>query len=197
MTIIAILAAGQSSRLGRPKQTLLFKQQSLLQHSIHAATTSGIGPVIVVVGANEKDIRRHIEAEPVTIVANNDFEEGIASSIRAAISHILQIHPDCHSVVLMVCDQPFVSGRLLTNLVSLKQKTGKAIVACSYKNSIGVPALFDKCFFPELLLLTGEQGGKKVLSKHQTDVTTLPFAEGDIDIDTNADYEALLNVPSF
>ncbi|MGI8636549.1 MAG: nucleotidyltransferase family protein, partial [Segetibacter sp.] len=86
MTAIIILAAGQSTRLGRPKQTLRYRDESLLKHSIKAAVDSNIGPVIVVVGSNEKEIHSHIENEPVSIVLNNDFQEGIASSIRAGIS---------------------------------------------------------------------------------------------------------------
>ncbi len=191
MTSILILAAGQSIRLGRPKQILPYIDGSLLKHSIKVAVDSNIGPVIVVIGSNEKEIHAHIEREAVSVVLNNAFNEGIASSIRAGISYILEVHKDCDSVILMVCDQPHVNATLLKNLVETRQKTNKLIIACSYKNTIGVPSLFDKFFFPELLSLTGEEGGKKVLLQHKADVATVPFPEGEIDIDTPGDYEAL------
>lgn len=193
MTPIIILAAGQSARLGRPKQTLQYGDQSLLKHSIKAAVDSNIGPVIVVIGSNENEIHSHIEDEPVSIILNNDFQEGIASSIRAGISYILEVHKDCNSVILMVCDQPHVNATLLKNLDEARQETNKPIIACSYKNTIGVPSLFDKTFFPELLLLKGEEGGKKVLLQHKDNITTVPFPKGEIDVDTSADYEALNN----
>lgn len=191
MTAIIILAAGESTRLGRPKQTLQYKDQSLLKHTIKAAVDSAIGPVIVVLGSDEKKIYAHIENEPVSIVLNNDFHEGIASSIKAGISHLLEVHKDFDSAILMVCDQPFVDAALLKDLVEAKKITKKPIIACSYKNTVGVPSLFDKRFFPDLLSLTGEEGGKKVLLQHEDEVATVPFPAGEIDIDTSADYEAL------
>ena len=191
MTAIVILAAGTSSRLGHPKQLLPFRDQSLLKRAIKAAIDSGIGPVVVVLGSNEKEIHAHIENEPVTIVSNKDYTEGIASSIKAGITHILEEHKDCDNLVLMVCDQPHVNAGLLKTLIDTNQKTGKPIVACSYKNTIGVPALFAKKFFPELLSLMGEEGGKRVLLRHENDIATIAFRNGEIDIDTSADYEAL------
>jgi molybdenum cofactor cytidylyltransferase len=192
MTVIVILAAGESTRLGRPKQTLQYEDQSLLKHTIKAAVDSDIGPVIVVIGSNEKEIHAHIENDPISIVLNNDFHEGIGSSIRTGISHILEVHKDCDNVILMVCDQPYVTAGLLKAMIDTCEKTNKPIVACSYKNTIGVPSLFDKRFFPELLSLTGEEGGKMVLLQHEEDIATVPFPEGEIDIDTMADYEGLI-----
>jgi molybdenum cofactor cytidylyltransferase len=191
MTAIIILAAGASLRLGRAKQTLPYKDETLLKHTIKAAVDSGIGPVIVVVGANEKEIRAHIENAPVSIILNRDFQEGIASSIKVGVSYILDTHKDCENMILMVCDQPYVNANLLKNLCNTKQTTRNLIAACSYKDTIGVPALFDKALFGKLLLLKGEEGGKKVLFQHKEKVATIPFPEGVIDIDTEADYEAL------
>lgn len=192
MTGIIILAAGTSSRLGKPKQTLHYKDQSLLKHTIKAAVDSTVGPVIVVIGANEKEISEHLENEPITVVSNKSFEEGIASSIRAGLTHLLDSNKDCEAAVLMVCDQPYVDGSLLNNLAEAKQRTNKPIVASAYKDTLGVPALFDKSLFPELLSLDGEEGGKKVILKHLNQVASIPFPAGDIDIDTAADYDALI-----
>ena len=191
MTAIIILAAGSSSRLGRSKQLLEYKNGSLLKHTIKAAVDSAVGPVIVVLGANEKEIHSHIETEPVTIVLNQNFSEGIASSIKTGLSYILDVHKDCENVILMVCDQPFVNAKLLKNLVDVKQHTANLIVACSYKDTIGVPALFHKALFPELLMLAGEEGGKKILLEHKDTVSTIPFPSGEIDIDTSENYAAL------
>ena len=193
MTAIIILAAGTSSRLGEPKQTLRYRDESLLKHSIKAAKDSDIGPVVVVIGANEKEISAHIENEAITVVYNEDFKEGLASSIKAGLTNLLDADHGPDAVILMVCDQPYVDGNLLQTLVRAKVATGKPIVACAYKDTIGVPALFDKSLFSELLSLEGEEGGKKILYKHKESVATIPFPAGDIDIDTASDYQALLN----
>ncbi|MCW3107898.1 MAG: nucleotidyltransferase family protein, partial [Segetibacter sp.] len=129
----------------------------------------------------------------IIIVGNKGFKDGIASSIKAGLTCILDANNDCEDVILMVCDQPYVDGSLLKKLLETKHTTNKPMVACAYKNTVGVPALFDKRFFPELLSLQAEEGGKKVLLKHLDLVASIPFPVGDIDIDTAADYEALIS----
>lgn len=190
-TGIIILAAGASTRLGRAKQTLDYKDKSLLKHAIDAAVNAVTGPVIVVVGANEKEILSQIQNEPVMIARNNNWKEGIASSIHTGLTYLQKHKKEVEDVILMVCDQPYVDAQLLKGLIAAKSLNNRSIVACSYKDTIGVPALFDKEFFSELLLLKGEEGGKKILLKHLNSVTTIPFNKGNIDIDTIGDYERL------
>jgi molybdenum cofactor cytidylyltransferase len=191
MTAIIILAAGASTRLGRSKQTVPYKGSSLLKHTIKVAVDTDLGPVIVVIGANEKEISAHIEQEAVTIVLNKDYQEGIASSIRTGLNEVQEHHKDCENIILMVCDQPHVNKELLTSLLDTKNSTNKPIAASAYKDTIGVPALFDKHFIPELLSLQGEEGGKKILLKHHESVAVVPFPSGEIDIDTPADLDSL------
>ena len=193
MTSIIILAAGTSTRLGRAKQTLQYKGDSLLKHTIKVALDSGVGSVVVVIGANEQEIFTNIENEPVAVVFNKNFQEGIASSIRTGLNYVTKLDQSCENVILMVCDQPHVDGSLLRRLLDTKFTTDKRIVACSYSDTIGVPALFDKELFPELLSLKSEEGGKKVLLRYSDAVAAIPFPSGEIDIDTAADYEALIS----
>ena len=191
MTGIIILAAGASTRLGRSKQMVPYHGSSLLKHTIRVALDADIGPVIVVMGANEKEISAHIDHEDVNTVVNENYKEGIASSIRTGINDVEEYHEDCENIILMVCDQPYVNKELLKSLLEAKHTTKKTMVASAYKDTIGVPALFDKRFFPELLSLQGEEGGKKVLLKHPESLATVPFPLGEIDIDTPADLNAL------
>jgi molybdenum cofactor cytidylyltransferase len=191
MTGIIILAAGASTRLGRSKQTVPYKDSTLLKHTIKVALDATLGPVIVVTGANEKEITSDIEQEPVTIVFNKDYKEGIASSIKAGIEAIEQQHGDCENIILMVCDQPHVNKEILQSLVELSHSNHKPIAASAYKDTIGVPALFHKSFFPDLLSLEGDEGGKKILLKYRSSVATVSFPSGEIDIDTPGDLEAL------
>jgi molybdenum cofactor cytidylyltransferase len=191
MTAIIILAAGASSRLGRAKQRLEYKGKTLLNHAIDTAIDAAVGPVIVVTGANENEILSGINTGKVLIAYNSHWQEGMASSIHAGLNTALQKYPQLEAVILMVCDQPYVDPPLLNNLVQTKATTGKSIVASSYNDTVGVPALFDKRFFPELLSLKGDEGGKKVLFHHDDDISTVAFPEGSIDIDTESDYQSL------
>jgi molybdenum cofactor cytidylyltransferase len=92
----------------------------------------------------------------------------------------------------MLCDQPFVTARILDSILYKQQETNKKIVACTYKDTIGVPVLFSRSLFDELALLQGQEGAKKVLNGHPDDIATIPFEKGGVDIDTIADYEELL-----
>src|SRR5438128_1549576 len=104
MNGIIILAAGASTRLGQPKQTLQYKQGSLLEHTVQAAVQSGVGPVVVVIGANEALVRDHLANQQVTLVLNTGYEQGIATSIHAGVNHFTNAYKECENIVLMVCD---------------------------------------------------------------------------------------------
>jgi molybdenum cofactor cytidylyltransferase len=187
MTGLIILAAGQSARLGQPKQNLVFQGKTLLQRAIEAALASVCEPVIVVLGANEEVIRPTIDSYSIQIIHNAEWREGIASSIRLGIKTLQE--SAVTSAILMLCDQPFVSSLLLNELI--KQGANKDIVACAYNNTVGTPVLFSSAYFEELLRLTGDEGAKKLLWKHQEIVISILFPSGGVDIDTVEDYGKL------
>lgn len=193
MTGIIILAAGASTRLGAPKQSLQFKGKTLLQIAIVAAVNSECKPVILVTGSNAEAILIEADISGVSVVHNADWVHGMASSIRKGINELQKLVPGIDAAIVLLCDQPFVDAALLKNLLQHKIETGKKIVACSYNGMVGVPVLFDKTFFEDLLLLEGEQGAKKILLQHKDEVFAVNFPKGAIDIDTQADYTALIN----
>ncbi len=188
---IVILAAGASSRLGQPKQLLPYHEQTLLEHSITIALASVATQVVLVLGAGAAGIQPVIKDDKLALIVNKQWQEGMASSIRFGLNQLLQQNAGMQMVIFMVCDQPYVSTELLNNLVTLQQQTGRSIVASQYAATTGIPALFTKALFPELLQLKGDAGAKKLVMLHQADTVTIPFPLGSIDIDTAADYQAL------
>ena len=146
MTGLIILAAGESSRLGFPKQTLLYKGKTLLEHAIEAGLKSKCSSISVVLGANADTIKNGIKAYAIDIIYNPDWAEGIASSIRAGVKSFQKI-AEIERVVIMLCDQPFVTCAIIDNLLYKQQVTGKKIVASSYNDIIGVPVMFNKSLF--------------------------------------------------
>jgi molybdenum cofactor cytidylyltransferase len=148
--------------------------------------------VVVVLGANADILIKEINETKVTVVENGEWQEGMASSIRAGLNSLIKKSPSADAVILMVCDQPFVSASILNDLISTQQKTGKPIVACNYGEAIGPPALFHQSLFDELIQLEGDVGARKIILQHSGEVATVYFPEGKIDIDTEADYNALL-----
>jgi molybdenum cofactor cytidylyltransferase len=191
MTALIILAAGASSRLGFPKQTLLYKGKTLLEIAIEAGLKSKCRPITVVLGANADKIEPGIKNYAINIIHNPDWEAGMGSSIALAINEI-QKDEAVNQVVIMLCDQPFVTSRLIDSLLYKQQETNKKIIACTYKETIGVPVLFNRALFDELILLKGQEGAKRVLNAHPDDIATILFEKGGVDIDTVGDYEELL-----
>ena len=164
----------------------------MLQHSIEIIIASGIKPFILVLGANSDLLSQKIDNADGMVVLNKNWKDGMASSINAGLTALLEKYPALGSVIFMTCDQPFVTKLLLNDLIITHQQTGKSIVTSSYEEALGVPALFSKTIFPELLQLKGEAGAKKIIQKHIAEVATISFPKGKIDIDTIEDYQNLL-----
>ena len=190
-TAIIILAAGKSSRLGHPKQLLPFKGKSLINHCIKTAKKVS-AHVLVITGAERMRIESEIKDDAVLVVHNPEWEEGMASSIRHGLSYLTENLQNITSVILMVCDQPFVSAELLHNLIVEKEKTSKSIVASSYSEIAGTPVLFDKSIFPELMELRGDIGARKIITRHKDNLATVAFPLGNVDMDTAEDYRKLM-----
>ena len=151
-----ILAAGGSSRLGRPKQLLQFRGKTLVRRIVDAALEGGCSPIVVVVGSDKVKIARELEQTNAVIVENVNWNSGMGTSIRCAVQHLIDTAPNVEAIALLVCDQPFVDSHTIEQLVALREKTKKAIVASSYAGTLGVPALFHRSCADELLHLDEE-----------------------------------------
>ena len=190
---VIILAAGSSSRLGEPKQLLEHDGKSLLQKAIDAAINAHTNPVIVVLGANADQISKEINKSKIQVIINSEWEEGMASSVRVGLNEVLFSSPSTEVVILMVCDQPYISPDLIKDLIDTYKQTGNPIVTCNYGEAIGPPALFHRSLFNELMELNGDVGARKIIQRHSDKVATVLFTKGKIDIDTKEDYDALKN----
>jgi molybdenum cofactor cytidylyltransferase len=187
-----ILAAGESSRFGRPKQLLQFRGRSLVRRVADAAGEAGCEPIAVVTGSEAEKIRAELRGARLKIFENQNWRAGIAGSIRLGVQGLIDIQPKLKAIVLLVCDQPLVDAGAVRQLIALREKTSKAIVASGYSATLGVPALFDRSCFPELLALEYANGAKSIILRDHKRVAKFPFPKGKIDIDTLDDYEKLI-----
>jgi molybdenum cofactor cytidylyltransferase len=190
-TGIVILAAGSSSRLGKPKQLLSYENKSFIQNIASEAIKADLYPIVIVTGANAEQVSLALNKKDEEIVYNEHWQQGMASSIVAGISKMLLLDDNVEAALIAVCDQPFVTAELLQALINKKAETGKGIVACTYADTAGTPVLFDRKYFIDLQQLKGEEGAKKLLKLYEADLVTVSFPQGSIDIDTEADYKAL------
>lgn len=190
---IVVLAAGVSARLGRPKQLLAHGPESLVQHAVRTALAAGIGPVLVVTGAYQSDVERELQGLPAIPVFNAAWEEGMGASIRSGTEAALGLFPETDGLLFMVCDQPFMHASQLQHLWETQVETLAPIVTSLYDGVRGTPALYHKDLFEELLALQGDQGARPILQMHADEIESVPFSEGGLDIDTEADYLQFLH----
>ena len=183
-----ILAAGGSSRLGRPKQLLTSRGETLVRRAVRAVAEAGCDSIVVVVGESGDEIRQELRATRATVVENTEWQRGLGTSIRRGLR---EIAGSVDAVVLLTCDQALVDGNVIAQLIAAQQKTGKPIIASSYANTLGVPALFERSYFEALLALPDASGAKKLIQEQADDVTSIAFEDGAFDIDTPEDFERL------
>ena len=192
MTAAVVLAAGGSSRMGRPKQLLPFRGRTLLRHAAEVAVAAGGDPVVVVLGAAADRLRGELDGLPVTAVTNPDWQQGPGTSVRAGVAAL----PDgVTAVVVLLADQPFVTADDLRALIAARLASGLPMAASAYGGAVGVPAVFARACFPDLLALDPAAGAKKLLSRHPDRVAVVPLAAGALDLDTPADYERWAETP--
>src|ERR687885_2161258 len=186
---LIILAAGASTRMGSPKQLLPYQGRSFIRHITEVAIASLCQPIAVVLGAHAERIKPEISQLPIQIVENQQWAEGMSSSIRVGLEALLAVNQNLEAVVIALCDQPFVSAQTLAQIVESYRFTGKPIIASEYAGTLGVPVLFSRALFSELMTLNSTEGAKQLIKKHIHEVFSVPFPEGAIDIDTPKDYE--------
>jgi molybdenum cofactor cytidylyltransferase len=188
---LIVLAAGASTRMGTPKQLLLFQGRSLLRSIAEAAIASRCEPIVVVLGSQADRIELEMDALDLHSVVNLEWARGMGTSIAAGMTALTAMRSDLDAVVIAVSDQPFVGSDLLNRLVESYQATQSPIVASAYANTLGVPALFDRSFFTALMTIDRDVGARDLIKRHAEKVVRVPFPDGAIDVDTPAQYQQL------
>jgi molybdenum cofactor cytidylyltransferase len=192
MSVAAVvLAAGGSTRFGKPKQFALFQGEAFINRIVAAAMEAGCAPVVVVTGDDSARITSELTRFTVTIAMNLGWSSGVGSSIRVGVQRAMDLAADLDASLLLSCDQPFVTAAVLAQLIQLRLTSRKPIIASAYAETIGIPALFDRSCFPDLLRLKGDSGAKGIILTRPHDVASFDFPAGHIDIDTAADYAKL------
>ncbi|HEV7427320.1 MAG TPA: nucleotidyltransferase family protein [Thermoanaerobaculia bacterium] len=164
MIVAVILAAGASTRLGSPKQDIVFEGETLLQRAERLARAVAEDVIVV------------------TPELNPDAEEGIASSIRAGVRRAGNAR-----ILIMLCDQPLITVTHLQDLIAIDAP----IVATGYAGIAGVPAVFAPEFASELLALRGDRGARAVIEAHRDVTRVVSFEDAAVDIDTTDDLRKL------
>ena len=183
-----VLAAGGSTRLGRPKQLVPIDGEPLVRRAARAALHAGCRPVLVVIGAAAEAVGAAVADLPVLRVTNPRWADGVGPSIACGVSAAAAHRPA--GCIVLPCDQPRLTAGVLATLIERFRDGGFSAVACTYGGTTGSPVLFAPELFDRLAALTGDSGAKRVLRGCST-LQVVDFPGGDLDIDTDADLRRL------
>jgi molybdenum cofactor cytidylyltransferase len=169
---------------------LPWKNTTLLENALTQAKESKVEDVFVVLGANEEFIKKQTQLPDEVCIYNENWNTGMGSSIVAGVKHLLSLSKEYEGVLVMLADQPFVDTSYLNEIINSWGKTTATITATGYENGLGVPAMFDKCHFPELLKLTKDYGARNIID--DSNIKIINPGGKEMDIDTWQDYQKLI-----
>jgi molybdenum cofactor cytidylyltransferase len=205
-TAAIILAAGSSSRMGAGQHKLLLPlgDRPVLAHVIEATLASHARPIIIVLGHRAAQVRAsisHYATHPaITLVENNGYTKGMSTSLRVGLQALTatssKTEPSHYpnGALVLLGDQPLMTPSILDTLIATKQATEKRIIAPLYNGKRGNPVLFDASLFPELMEVTGDEGGRSVIERHRQDLVTVEVGDtvAPYDVDTWDAYQQVV-----
>ncbi len=207
-TAAIILAAGSSSRMGEGRHKLLLPlhDRPVLAHVLDAVLASQARPVVLVLGHQPEQVRTaiatYITYSDLLLVENPGYLQGMSTSMRLGIK-TLQVNGytkhsggSIDSALVLLGDQPLITAQYIDTLITTYRATGKRIIAPTYEGKRGNPILFDANLFPELLQVTGDEGGRSVLERHREEIATVEMGNPltNIDVDTWEAYQRVVEI---
>jgi molybdenum cofactor cytidylyltransferase len=182
-----LLAAGESRRMGQPKQLMSFGQHTILEQAIDNLVNSAVSETVVVLGHKAEELVKTITNKPVKIALNPDYQQGMSTSIIAGLN---LIDSRARAIMLAMGDQPFVDSQTINSLLEAFVAHNKGIIIPVHQGRRGHPAIFAIRYRDELLRIVGDIGGREIIDRHPDDVLEVAVdCEGVcIDIDTMDTY---------
>jgi CTP:molybdopterin cytidylyltransferase MocA len=178
--------------MGRPKQLLSLRGQSLVRRAAQAVLDGGCAPVIVVTGAHADAVAGELAGLAIVPALNPDWPRGMGGSIRAGLAALLAAEPLADAAVLSVCDQPHLDGVVIRNLIAGWSGGGNSMAASEYGGTVGPPCCFGRSAFASLRSIAQSDGAKRLLQANLPSVTRVPWPAGSVDVDTREDWQDVL-----
>ena len=188
---IVVLAAGNAKRMGQSKQLLRWGDSTLLGSTVKTILSTDADKVFVVLGAYSDEIRDKVDLSETIVLVNENWQQGLGSSIALAVAVINEKYSGINAVLFTLADQPFISNIHLNTIMKLHIKEEQAIIITRKEEYRGVPVLFPRKFFPELMLLSNDEGAKQIVANNKNQVEEVLTQDEVEDIDT---YEAYVRL---
>lgn len=185
-----ILAAGSSSRMGRPKQLLPFRGKTVIERIVDCALKSSLSKVVVVLGHLADELRPLLAGREVMVVLNPDYKRGQSSSIQTGLQAVRE---EVDAVLFLLGDQPLITPETIDRILSAYASSSGPIVMPLFDGRRGNPVLFDRQTFERIESLSGDTGARILFQEYAGQIVEVPFHDSSVhfDIDTEQDYSAL------
>lgn len=193
MVSAILLAAGESQRMGRPKQLLPFGSSSILGKTIDNLLSSRADEVIVVLGTRAGAMKQVIAGRQVKVVVNPDYRKGMSASLIAGLE---RVDSKAQWVMVALADQPLIDKDTYNRLIEEALGCDMGIILPTYRSKRGNPVIFSIKYKDELLGLEGDLGGREILRKHPDDILEVAVGSEGVTIDINNldDYYSCLKL---
>jgi molybdenum cofactor cytidylyltransferase len=191
MITAIVLAAGTSSRMGRPKQLLQLGNRTVIEHVVDRVSASMVDRVVVVLGHAADEIRNVLADRDVEIVDNESYREGQGTSLVAGV----RAASGSDAIVMVLADQPTITTAAIDRVIGTWRNSGAPIAMATYGSRRSHPVIFDRRIFPDLLEINGDEGARSVIRRYADQVREVDSGEPDLppDIDTEDAYQAMVS----
>lgn len=186
-----ILAAGASTRMTKYKQLLRFKGESLLKAIVDKCQQLELNEIVCITGYLDHELKAEAMNEDITFIHNTKHKEGMVGSLQLGINHVNESSAD--AALVLLTDQPLIPLSHYQSMISTLVEHKAQLVATSYNEIIGVPAIYTRQYFQEIMALDNNSSAKSILIRHRKDMLTIDCALAGIDVDTDEDYQKLLD----
>jgi molybdenum cofactor cytidylyltransferase len=185
-----ILAAGTASRMGTPKQLMMFRGKPLLEHVLDNARRTRLAPLIVVLGHEANEIRHRIDFGSNQVVIADSYALGQSASLKAGLS---RVPAQCDGALFLLGDQPLIPSAVMNRLVESFYRKHTDIVIPTYDGTRGNPVLIGRALFPQLSMLTGDTGARALFRTYPERIAEIEVGHAGLcfDVDTREDYARL------
>jgi molybdenum cofactor cytidylyltransferase len=183
-----VLAAGEATRMGQPKQLLNIHRQPMVRRVVESVCAAGLDQVVVITGAYAEEVGKALDGLPVEVVFNPAWRAGMSTSLQKGLR---VLRPEIRAALVVLADQPALTSDLVKSLADRYRATEAPAVAPVSHGKRGNPVLFDRALFEELQAVEGDQGGRAVLARHAAQVEQVEVGDLGVlfDVDTLCDYE--------
>ena len=195
LTAGIILAAGTSSRLGRPKQLLLIDGKPLLAGVIQSALQSELDHTVVVLGYQAAEIQKALKSDlnhpKLEVVVNRNYHTGLAGSLKTGLK---QVMADYTAVMILLADHPFQETFIINSILKRYKNSDKAICVPVHRGRRGHPVILGERFYADVMSLGGDIGAREIIKNHPEQLTLveLESTRSFMDIDSESDLARAL-----